>query len=133
MRADAVSITRQFGKGGRDIKPGECLCTFGNVVGLGKNGLNQFFEQFKFKGEGLIARLGNLAFKFGQFHGRKAHGIGHGLTVNELINFHHLVGIFGRHFDEIAQNVVVFDLKIGNAGLLGIAGLKVGDQLFAFA
>ena len=109
------------------------MCASCNLVCLGKNGCYQFIEQFKFKGKRLITGLGNLAFKFGQFHGRKAHGICHGLTVDEFVFFHHLVGGFGRYFDEITQNVVVLDLEIADPGLFGIAGLKIGDQLFAFA
>ena len=41
---------------------------------------------------------------------------------------HQLVAVLRRHFDEIAEHIVVPDLQRADAGLLGIARLQRGDR-----
>ena len=45
---------------------------------------------------------------------------------------HQRIGILGRHFDEIAQYIIMFDLERRNTGCLGIGLLQARDNSAAF-
>ncbi len=71
----------------------------------------------------------------GELGGGKAHGICHGLAMNELtrmIGTQQLPAALLIQFNEIAQHVVVLDLQRFQAGFFGIPGLQAGDDLAAF-
>ena len=82
----------------------------------------------------MVAGLGDAVLKFAQFHRRIANRAGHGLAVDkQTIIEGDFVGLLGRHFDEVAQHVVVLDFQRLDAGFGAIATLQPGDQPLALA
>ena len=81
---------------------------------------------------GGVLRLGDASFEPGQFRGGEAHGVGHGLAVDEArcMRFgQKLLALRGGHLDEIADDVVVLDPEGADIGLAGEPALQFGHDL----
>ncbi len=81
-------------------------------------------EGRQFERERLTGCVCNPAFEVGEFCRREAHGVRHGLAMDEaglgLVRVGHRPCIARGHLDEIAKHVVVLDLQRLDAGFLGI-------------
>ena len=49
------------------------------------------------------------------------------MNKNAIITTWHLFGLCRRHFDKIAEKIIVTDFQRGNASFFSIARLKIGN------
>ena len=129
FRAGPVAIGGQPCIGTGHIDLGQRAGDDPDVLGQRLDTVPETLERFGLESECTIGRAGNPALQLGQLGCREAQGIRHCLAVNEVRIVHQRVGLPGRHFDEIAQHIVVLDLEVRNARRLGIGLLQAGDQL----
>ena len=79
-----------------------------------------------FDTEPRLMRAGNAPLQLGELAGGEAHGVGHGLAMDEaglgLVALGHRAGIAGCDLDEIAEHAVVADLQGRDAVAAGADG-----------
>ncbi len=92
-------------------------------------------EYVLLNGYGPIGGGDDPGFRFTQLARGEAHGVGHGLAMNEgavLRSTHQLIAMGGGHLDEISQHIVMADFERPYAGVLRVLLLHGGDDLPAF-
>ena len=130
-RRPAPALLRgDLGQAGGHVQTGQGRGGQGNLVLPLQDFPDQVVEQLLLQRQGLVGGAGDLALKFAEFDGGEAHGVGHGLAMDEGsaggapgLFGPELFGVTRRDLDEVAQHVVVLDLQGGDAALAGVAGL----------
>ncbi len=131
---------RQFRQSGGNVERRHGTRRTGDFVGAGENLLREVVEQAELDRQRPLAGTRDTVVEVGQLDRGEAHGIRHGLPVDQTVALgqrllavgHQLVGVGRGDFDEIPQHVVVLDFEGGNAGRRGDAALQFGDGLTAF-
>ena len=118
----------KFGQGRGGIERGQRLGRRRDHFMLGQHLRGERIEQLHLQRERTAARIGDTACQIGEFGGREAHRIRHGLAMDEFVRGGQLVGMARRYLDVIAKHIVVPDLQGRHAGLFGILRLKPGDE-----
>ena len=125
-------------EGGRDIEAGERLGGGFQRVALRDNRGDEIGEDRQFEGEGPVGGRRDLCLELGELRGREAHGVRHGLAMDEarcaarLRLAQQLLAGRRRHLDEIAQKVVVLDAQLPDFNGIGVAHLQFGHDAAAF-
>ena len=94
--------------------------------------IGELVENCQFQRQRAIGGRGNLAFQLVQLGGRKAHCALHGLAMHEQRLMRGLQQFLAdrlRHFDKIAEKIIVLDAQGLGMGGFGILGLQTGNHL----
>jgi hypothetical protein len=84
-------------------------------------------EDLELQAERAVAGIGDLGFDLAEFGRRKTYLAGQRLAMDEggvERRHHQLVAVLRRDLDEIAEHIVVADLKAFDAGRFGVARLQ---------
>ncbi len=81
--ADEAAGGGQMREAGGDVELGEGVGKGADAVGLGEDGGGEPGEDRGLDLERLFVRAGDAAFELGQLGGGEAHGVGHGLAMDE--------------------------------------------------
>ena len=97
-----------------------------DAVELTADGAEQFGEELVFQRDEPLVRAQNLAFQLFQLLRDVAFAGGEGLFADVGLRHHAFIGV--ADLDEVAENVVVADFQLGDAGLLPQTGLELGED-----
>ena len=93
---------------------------------------HQPVENGELYAERAVGRVGDLALQLGKLRRGEAHGVRHGLTVDEaalrLVRAVHDRLMVCRHLDVVSQHIVVPDFQRSDAGLLDQPALQPEDH-----
>ena len=130
-RPHIVTLDRKRRQGRRDVDDGKRVgCRFQRSAGRCDGG-REPIENLKLERQRPLGGVGDLRFQFAEFGGGEADLTGERLPVNEgrvERRAHQLVAVLGGDVDEVTEHVVVADFQRTDAGGLGVADLKRGDD-----
>ncbi len=124
-------LTRELGERRRDVDHGERGAEGAQGVALGEAGLAQPLEDVELELQRPVGGRGDLRLELDERAGGEAQRPSHGLAMDEgrvERRFEQRLALRLRRFDVIAEEVVVLDLELPNAGLLGVSRLHLGDH-----
>jgi hypothetical protein len=122
---------RQLGETGRGVELGERGSDAAEPAVLALDGRCQLREDVLLQAQGAFRGGSDAPLDVDQLNGRETHGIGHRLSVTELVRerrFQQRLGVTLRHLDEEAEDVVVADLQRFYAGALDVLRLQPGHH-----
>ena len=97
-----------------------------DAVQLGADGLQQLSKKAVFQRDETLVGTEDLAFQLLEFLGDVALAAGERLLAD--VGLRHQIFVAVADLDEVAKDVVVADLQLGDAGLLPQAGLQLGQD-----
>ena len=97
-----------------------------DAVQLGADGLQQLGKKAVFQRDEALMRTEDLAFQLFEFLGDVALAAGERLLAD--VSLRHQIFVAVADLDKVAEDVVVADLQLGDAGLLPQAGLQLGQN-----
>lgn len=131
-RARIILLLRKHCEPGRDVDRRERQRCRLDRLGLGDHLAHHGLEGLELDRQRPVRGIGDLRFELGKLGRGEAHGIRHGLAMNEAgaagVGVGHRSGIAGGHLDEVAEHVVVLDLQRLDARLFAILQLQPRDH-----
>ncbi len=118
----------------RDIDGGERLGHRLDRWFGGKDLPGELFENADFPCQRLVRGRRNLGLKLGELRSRETHRAGHRLAMHEGRVERRLQQLFTlrlRHFDEIAEEIIVLELELLGLGPSSVLRLQFGDDFAA--
>ena len=135
QRAGPVALDREFGERGGDVDLGQRRPEAAQALALCETGLAQALERLEFDRERPVGRRGDARLEISERVGGEAHRAGHRLAMDEGRVERGLEQRLAgglRRLDVVAEKVVVLDLELPDARLIGVGGLQLGDDAAAF-
>ena len=109
-----IVVDREFCQRGRDVEQRERMRGGAQIVAGGQRHRAEPLEDFQFQPERAVAGIGDLGFDLAEFGGGEANLPGQRLAMDEgrvQRRRHQLVAVLRGDLDEIAEHVVVADLR----------------------
>ena len=130
-----AALDRELGERRRNVDLGQRRAETAQPLALGEAGLPQALERLEFERERPIGGGGDPLLEIGERVGGEAHRAGHRLAMDEgpVVRGpeQRLAGRL-RRLDEEAEEIVVLDLELPDARLVGVGRLQVRDDATAF-
>ena len=129
---DPIAIDGDFRQRGKNIDGRQGLRRRLDFRRTGERPGRQPVEKISLQSQRLIGGRGDFAFQIRQLRGRKTHGVGHCLPMDEGFMAKEPFAMRLRNFNEISQKIIVFYLELTRLRQIAITGLKGGDDAAAF-
>ena len=124
--AAVVVLGRHLRQRRQHIQLGDGIGRPLDAVQLGADGLQQLSKKAVFQRDETLVGTEDLAFQLLEFLGDVALAAGERLLAD--VGLRHQIFVAVADLDEVAKDVVVADLQLGDAGLLPQAGLQLGQD-----
>ena len=134
-RAGPVALDGEFGERGGDVDLSQRGAEAAQAFAFGEAGLPEALEGVEFERERLVGRRRDARLQVDERVGGEAHRAGHRLAMDEgrvERGFQERLACRLLRLDVEPEKVVVLDLELPHARLLGVGRLHLGDDAAAF-